>query len=337
MPDWGEILKELAASAGPHGPDNDSVRRKYLGELAAYTKRDTILYATRWISADADASLVSIGEEDIHGFMAVMRGLRSRKLDLILHSPGGSAEAAEAIVTYLRTRFDHIRVIVPMSAMSAATMIACAADEIIMGSHSFLGPIDPQLIGPSGSIAAQAVLDQFELAKQECKDPKLLGAWAPMLARYGPALLMQCKNALRLSEDLVCEWLKTWMFNGRKNAARAARATAKTLANHKEFRSHGRHISIAKAQGMGLNAIALESDTTLQELVLSVFHATTQTFDQKPVGKIIENHLGKAYVKINQQVQFTLPIPIPQLPPSAPPPPPTAQPPVALVGKPSRS
>lgn len=314
MPDWGEVLKELLGSAGPTGPDNDGVRRKYLGMLAAHTGRDTILYATRWTSADADPSLTSITEEDIHGFMAVMRGLRSRKLDLIIHSPGGSAEAAEAIVAYLRDRFDHIRVIIPQSAMSAATMIACAADEIVMGAHSFLGPIDPQLLSPSGPIPAQAVLDQFEMAKQQCKDPKLLGAWAPMLSRYGPALLVQCKNALRLSEDLVCEWLKSWMFRDRKYGARAARRAAKTLAKHGEFRSHGRHISRDRARTIGLNVVDLESDRTLQDLALSVFHATTHTFDQRPVGKIIENHIGKAYVKLHQQIPLALPMATPQRP-----------------------
>ena len=59
--------------------------------------------------------------------------------------------------------------------MSAATMIACASDEIMMGKHSSLGPIDPQFIINSGQGAnafpAQAILDQFEIAKEDCKDP----------------------------------------------------------------------------------------------------------------------------------------------------------------------
>ena len=66
-------------------------------------------------------------------------------LDLILHSPGGSIGAAEAIVSYLRSRFEHIRVVVPNLAMSAAAMISCAADELVLGEHSFLGPTDPQI------------------------------------------------------------------------------------------------------------------------------------------------------------------------------------------------
>jgi Serine dehydrogenase proteinase len=83
--------------------------------------------------------------------------------------------------------------------MSAATMMACAADEVVLGKHSFLGPIDPQLIlnTPLGSrmVPAQAILDQFEHAKKECQDPAKLGARIPMLSHYGPDLLVNCENA----------------------------------------------------------------------------------------------------------------------------------------------
>ena len=78
-----------------------------------------------------------------------LHGLTGKELDLILHSPGGSLEAAEQIVTYLRSKYDNIRAIVPQNAMSAATMIACACDEIMMGKHSALGPIDPQITVPT--------------------------------------------------------------------------------------------------------------------------------------------------------------------------------------------
>ena len=98
--------------------------------------------------------------------MEVSHGLSGDQLDLILHSPGGYPEAAEAIVAYLRSRFADIRVIVPQLAMSAATMIACAADKIVLGKHSFLGPTDPQIMlaTPLGvrSVPAQSVLDQFD-------------------------------------------------------------------------------------------------------------------------------------------------------------------------------
>jgi ClpP class serine protease len=56
--------------------------------------------------------------------MGVFYELKGKDLDLIVHSPGGSPEATEAIVTYLRSKFNDIRVIVPQAAMSAATMLA---------------------------------------------------------------------------------------------------------------------------------------------------------------------------------------------------------------------
>lgn len=68
----------------------------------------------------------------------------SKGLDLVLHTPGDSPAAAEAIVNCLRAKFGNdIRVIVPQLAMSAGTMIACSAKQIIMGKQSSLGPIDP--------------------------------------------------------------------------------------------------------------------------------------------------------------------------------------------------
>lgn len=94
--------------------------------------------------------MTSITNEDLSGLMEVVHGLTGPNLDLILHSPGGSPAAAEALVKYIRSKFDHVRVIVPQMAMSAATMISCSANSIVMGKHSFLGPIDPQFLLPTG-------------------------------------------------------------------------------------------------------------------------------------------------------------------------------------------
>ena len=88
-----------------------------------------------------------ITKEDINGFMSIVKGLDcSKGLTLILHTPGGIPVAAESIVKYLREKFNNIEVIIPTYAMSAGTMIALGADNIIMGKHSFLGPIDPQFM-----------------------------------------------------------------------------------------------------------------------------------------------------------------------------------------------
>lgn len=303
MPIWSEILGELSAGVKPeHPPDFDKVRRKYLVELHRHSERDVILYASAWLQKDGvQPASVSINDEDMQAFMEVSHGLKNRSLDLILHSPGGSPEAAEAIVSYLRSRFSDIRIIVPQLAMSAATMIACAANQIVLGKHSSLGPTDPQILVPTPSgvraAPAQAILDQFDRAQQECADPAKLPAWLPMLNQYGPDLLVQCESALDMSKELVRKWLESYMFAGMEDRLAKAGSVSDWLANHKKFKSHARHIPREEIENQQLSVFRLEEDQELQDLVLSVFHATTHTFAGTPAVKIVENHIGRAFIK----------------------------------------
>jgi len=309
VPTWGEILSELSGlrQQGMKLP-YDTVRRKYLGQLYAHTGREVILYASKWTQAlGLPQEVLSITEEDLEGLMEVVHGLKGPGLDLIIHSPGGSAEATEALVSYLRSKFKDIRAIIPHAAMSAATMWACAADRIVMGKHSFLGPIDPQIVfardGNQQLVAAPAIIDQFDLAQKQCEDPKLFPSWIPILPQYGPALLFQCRNALELSRELVAKWLESFMFKG--DSAKA-RTVAQRLADHTQFKSHGRHIDRETAKSLGLVVENLEEDQILQDLVLSVYHATTHTFNGTSAVKIIENHRSRAFVKQVSVTQVVL-------------------------------
>ncbi len=326
---WSGILTELIASGAPGArPDYDGVRRKYLNRLAERTKRHTILYATKFTQRDPNLppELISIVDEDVQGLMEVVHGSKTKKLDLILHSPGGSLDAAEGIVNYLREKFSDIRVIVPQLAQSAATMICCAANEVMMGAHSSLGPIDPQIFvnTPLGSkfVPAQAIIDQFEQAKQECADKNKVTAWLPMLTQYGPHLVKTCSYLTELSSELVEEWLARYMFHGR-DASKKAKRLAGWLSDHKKFKTHARHIPRSKLKRMGMNITKLEDDQTIQDLALAAFHATTHAFDGTNVVKIIENQFGKSFMKIvlvRQAFPFPLPIqspvptPTPMLP-----------------------
>ena len=312
MPIWSEILAELHSAVAPGTPPNfDAVRRKYLVELHRHSGRSVILYASGWLQKDgAPPAALSINDEDMQAFMEVSYGLESDDgLDLILHSPGGSPEAAEAIVSYLRSRFTNIRVIVPQLAMSAATMIACAANEIVLGKHSSLGPTDPQILIPTSlgkrPVPAQAVLDQFDQAQKECADPAKLSAWLPMLSQYGPDLLVQCESALKMTRELVKTWLESYMFNDLENSSDQAKEVSVWLASHKNFKSHARHIPREEVESRGLNVSRLEDDQLFQDLVLSVFHATTHTFTGTPAVKIVENHVGRAFIK--QHVSQAMP------------------------------
>ncbi|HIC09262.1 MAG TPA: hypothetical protein EYO62_04350 [Aquificales bacterium] len=79
----------------------------------------------------------------------VLRAIRmtpdDMPIDFIIHTPGGLALAATQIANALADHKGEVRVIVPHYAMSGGTLIALAADKIIMDKHAVLGPVDPQL------------------------------------------------------------------------------------------------------------------------------------------------------------------------------------------------
>lgn len=85
---------------------------------------------------------------DVEDAEEVLRGIRKAKdrpVDLILHTPGGQLHASIQIARALKNHSAKTRVFVPHYSMSGGTIIALAADEIIMDTDASLGPIDPQV------------------------------------------------------------------------------------------------------------------------------------------------------------------------------------------------
>jgi ClpP class serine protease len=86
---------------------------------------------------------------DIEDSEAVLRAIRTTDdeapIDLLLHTPGGLVLAAEQIAHALRRHPAKVTVLVPHYAMSGGTLLALAADEILMDPDAVLGPVDPQL------------------------------------------------------------------------------------------------------------------------------------------------------------------------------------------------
>lgn len=340
MPTWSGILEELA-QIGDDPAKYDTIRRTYLSQLYALTGRNVIVYATKWTQGDAPPGMTIITNEDLSGLMEVVHGLTGPSLDLILHSPGGYPGAAEALVKYIRSKFNDVRVIVPQMAMSAATMIACSANRIVMGKHSFLGPIDPQFLLPTGVgdsrrfVPADTVKKEFDLAVRECSDPKKVGAWMWKIQQYGPGLLIECDNMIELSKLLVKEWLEAYMFNGEEDAAAKAERIGEWLGSHGEFKTHSRPLDRDRLAAQGLKIDFLETKQEEQDAFLSVFHTFMHTFNGTGAVKMIENHMGKAYLK---QVRFlptgvpgglppgVIPMPAPPTPTPIPIPTPTPPP-----------
>lgn len=289
----------------------DNVRKHLLSELAAYTGRDTILYCSAYTTpaaAGVPSDALSLVTGDVQGFMSAVHGLHNDNLDLIIHSPGGTVEAVEQIITYLRTKFRHIRAIIPQNAMSAATMLACACDEIIMGKHSAIGPIDPQITfplqnGTPFTAPAHSLLSEFERAKQEIlANSGVAPLWIPKLSTWPAGILDICQKTIDLAKSKVENWLESYMFKGQPNAHQKAHSIADWLGTYSNHLTHGRPIPISVAQSQGLNVIALENEQELQEKVLSVFHAAIVTFEVTNCVKITENQNGiGTFIQVNRK------------------------------------
>ncbi len=95
-------------------------------------------------------------------------------IDLIVHTPGGIALAATQIAFALKAHKGKTTVMVPHYAMSGGSLIALAADQILMDPHAVLGPVDPQMATQRGSYAATSILKVVETkTKDEIDDETL--------------------------------------------------------------------------------------------------------------------------------------------------------------------
>lgn len=303
MPSWNELLAELNNYKEPQ-EKIEWFNKSFQESLTEIGKlrggRNVLCYASAFLQKpNASANFLQLTLEEINGFMASVYGLNCEDgLVLLLHTPGGLTNAVETVVDYLWSKFEYIEVIVPTYAMSAGTMISLASDLIIMGRHSQLGPIDPQMPFMGRYISARAILDQFNQAKKEIDgNTNLSHAWYPVLQSLGPSLVKEADNALHYSERMVAGWLSKRMFKNDTDSVSKGANTAEWFNNANEHKSHGRRINRDEARLHDITILDLESSQALQEAVLTAYHLLTIMWEQSPATKIICNQMGKSWVK----------------------------------------
>ncbi|PVU71380.1 hypothetical protein DDW08_04020 [Vulcanisaeta sp. SCGC AB-777_J10] len=143
---------------------------------------------------------------DIEDSEAIIRAIRTTPpnvpIMMILHTPGGLVLAASQIARALKAHPAKKVVVVPHYAMSGGTLIALAADEIIMDPNAVLGPLDPQLGGPGGMyLPAPSILRAVELKGRDKVDDQTL-----ILADMAEKALTQVKELVtELIRDKVGE------------------------------------------------------------------------------------------------------------------------------------
>lgn len=181
------------------------LRISLIKEIEEITKRKLIVYAADF-NKSHPAVPNSINQLDLTSFSDLIEKINDDKIDILIHSPGGSAEATEQLVSMLRENFKDIRFIIPRMAKSAATMLALSGNKILMDDRSELGPTDPQVMIPVPGgimfVPAKSILNGFNKARSiiESEGTDSLPAYLPMLNKYDLHLLEICETSLKLAE-----------------------------------------------------------------------------------------------------------------------------------------
>lgn len=188
---------------------------------------------------------------------AVLRAIKltdpNVPIDLILHTPGGLVLACEQIARALCRHPAKVTVFVPHYAMSGGTLIALAADEIVMDENAVLGPVDPQL-GQTPAASVLKVVEQKPIA--EIEDSTLI------LADVARKAIEQVKQTV---VEIVSE---------RMDAERAARL-ADTLATG--VWTHDYPITVREAKELGLPV-----STDMPQEVYQLMSLYPQTAQRRP-------------------------------------------------------
>ncbi|MGZ6582300.1 MAG: SDH family Clp fold serine proteinase [Gaiellaceae bacterium] len=125
-----------------------SARRRVLATISS--KRDatviTLIHRQETISLLGIPLVRHIDIDDAESVLQAIRETPAGKtIEIILHTPGGLVLAASQIARALNDHDGTVIAVVPHYAMSGGTLIALAADEIVLDKHAALGPVDPQL------------------------------------------------------------------------------------------------------------------------------------------------------------------------------------------------
>ena len=272
-------------------------RKKQIERISKIRGTDVLVYAADLTKGKAP---ITIDYPDLLPVTDQLANLSGKKLDVILETPGGSGEVAEDIIRLLRAQYPTVSIIVPGWAKSAGTIMVMAADEILMGTASALGPIDAQLFWQGKQFSAEALLKGFEKIKKEVLDTGNLNkAYIPILGAISPGEIQSAENALKFSKILVTDWLssykfKTWATHSTTGKpvtsdekATRAKEIADKLCDHQHWLTHGRSIKRDDLEAMGLRVTNYSADRELADAI-GRYHTLLQMTFATNVYKLFE-------------------------------------------------
>lgn len=280
-----------------------SERKSQLRRIGQLRERNVLVIASD-MSGKPDKAKAPIGIDytDKIAVLDQLDTMSGDNIDVILETPGGSAEITEDIVMMLRSRFHGmVSFIIPGTAKSAGTIMVMSGDEILMSQDSTLGPIDAQIFVNGRMISAEACLTGLDNIMQEVRDTNgLNAAYIPILQGITPGEIQSWKNAQDFSFKLVSEWLHKWKFGHWQTHSSSgkpvteeekifrAEEIAKELRNHSRWLTHGRSIRMGDLQEMGLQITDYSQNIELNIAIRRYYTLVQMVFEISHVYKLFE-------------------------------------------------
>ena len=225
-----------------------------------------------------------------------VEGLPEKKarLVIILHTLGGIAEVVERMVKVIRNSYDEVTVVVPDRAMSAGTILALSADNIMMNYFSCLGSIDPQIEREGKLVPALSYLNQFERLNEKAEKGQLTTAEYALLSKLDLGELYQFEQAKELSIELLIKWLSKYKF---KNWDRTESTNTEVTLEMKKKRAKEIADSLNDTERWHSHGRGIDMNTLSNELQLKIDNYAEYAEFYKTLGeyfKLLDDYMQSA-------------------------------------------
>lgn len=273
--------------------NNSNIHRVLIEQLENKLQRNIVVYHANLghpvsLMLDHDAEVL----ENV--LSTLDREKYGQRLDLFIHTPGGLPEAAAKIVQVCRSYSSGFRVVVPSTAMSAGTLLAMGADEILMSDTSKLGPIDPQMpqadrTGRQFLRPAKSYIDAFTALIAECHREvaarRPAQAFLHLLNNQDPSWIIECQRARKATEKLAFDFLKGRMLTGKTDEEIGTTVAGFVTAGDEG--THGSPIFYERARQIGLKIEYVDKESEVWKIVREVFVRLENYVGSKGIAKYV--------------------------------------------------
>ena len=186
----------------------------------------------------------------------------------------------------------------PQRAMSAAAMLACAADQIIMGGFASLSPTNQLVVVPTmgGSmmLPAQAVVDERNELLRRLQGPDGTGEDLMSLVAQPPGMFHDARPIISESRLTLGGWIDRYSRDPNAPRATTGQHIADRISDYYRHLGHASVITLDDLRRYGLNVDHLNNHPELQEFCMTAFRATQIAFMLTDTVKVVRCHADSA-------------------------------------------